>query len=204
MPWISDGVMAERLEGMPPTFTTAQARVAGISSRFLAALRERGLVEELSRGVFRRSDAAETSHADLIAVAIRVPAAVVCLESALALHELIDDIPFAVQVAVPRGAHRPQIGYPPVKVWQFGAPTFDAGRERFEAAPGEFVPVYSAARSIVDAMRLRHLVGETLALGALGRYLRRRGQAGVPDLEELAMPLGVAGPVRRAVEAVLA
>jgi len=200
----SGDVAEQRLAGMPPTFTTVQARRAGISSQAITALRERGLVEELSRGVFRQADAPETAHADLIAVATRAPRAVVCVESALALHELIDDIPIAVQIAVPRGAHRPRITYPPVKVWQFDASTFAAGQEGFEAAPGEFVPVYSAARSVVDAMRLRRLVGETLALGALGRYLRRHGHAGVPDLEEFAMMLGGAAQVRRAVEAVLA
>jgi len=196
--------MVERLKSLPPTFATAQARAAGIPSAALAVLRERGLVDELSRGVFRRADAAETPHVDLLAVTVRAPASVVCVESALALHELIDDIPFQVQIAVPRGAHRPHIGYPPVKIWQFDPRTFDAGRERFEGSAGEFVPVYSAARSVVDAMRLRHLVGETLALGALGRYLRRLGQPGVAELEEFAVLLGVAGPVRSAIEAVLA
>jgi Transcriptional regulator, AbiEi antitoxin len=60
-----------RLAGLPPTFATAQARAAGISSGALAALRDRGLVDELSRGVFRRSDAAETPYADLLAVTVR-------------------------------------------------------------------------------------------------------------------------------------
>jgi hypothetical protein len=37
--------------------------------------------------------------------------------------------------------------------------------------------VYSAARGVVDAMRHRHRIGETLALAALGRYLRRDGRS---------------------------
>jgi hypothetical protein len=78
------------------------------------------------------------------------------------------------------------------------------GRAEFEAAPHESVAVYGPARSVVDAMRLRHRMGETLALGALGRYLRRYGQAGVAELEEFAVLLGVAGPVQWSVKAVLA
>jgi predicted transcriptional regulator of viral defense system len=88
----------------------------------------------------------------------------VCDESALALHELIDDIPAAVHIVVPRGTRRPTISYPPTVVAQYAAKTFDLGIERFEAAEGETVPMYNAARSVVDAIRHRSRIGETLAL----------------------------------------
>ena len=95
----------------------------------------------------------------------------VCGESALALHDLIDDIPAAVHIAVPRGTRRPAISYRPIVVAQYATKTFDLNIEQYEAAPGEFVPVYDAARSVVDAMRHRNRIGPTLALAALGRYL---------------------------------
>jgi predicted transcriptional regulator of viral defense system len=129
---------------------------------------------------------------------------VVCLESALALHELIDDIPSVVHLAVARGTHPPKIAYPAVVTHRFERATFELGVELFEAAPGEHVRVYGPARSVADAMRLRHLIGDTLALHALGQYLRRTGQAGVSELLDLARRLGVEGTTRSAVEAVLA
>ena len=58
-----------------------------------------------------------------------------CDESALALHELIDDIPAAVHIAVPRGTRRPTISYPPTVVAQYAPTTFTLGVERFEAWP---------------------------------------------------------------------
>lgn len=193
-----------RLAQLPPTFSTRQARDAGVTARDLYRLRDQGVLWELSRGVFRAAEAAETAHLDLLAVAVRTPAGVVCLESALALHDLIDDIPFAVHLAIPRGARPPKIVYPRVVVHKFDKETLELGVAPFEAAPGEYVRVYEPARSVIDAMRLRHLVGDSLALHALGRYLRRTGQAGVPALLDLARMLGVVGPVRSAVEAVLA
>ncbi|WP_214109624.1 type IV toxin-antitoxin system AbiEi family antitoxin domain-containing protein [Acrocarpospora catenulata] len=193
-----------RLVALPPTFTSAQARRAGIPSRDLALLVSEGKLDELSRGVYRQASAPETAHLDLLAVCTRVPRAIVCGESALALHELIDDIPSAVHIAVARGSHRPLFPYPPVVVSQYAADTFDLGREDFPLAPGENVPVYNAPRSVVDAMRHRHVIGKDLALSALGRYLRTRGRTAVNELQDIAEELKAMPAIRPAVEAVLA
>lgn len=189
---------------LPPTFTTAQARQAGLSPRDLATLVSDDAVDELSRGIYRRTDAPETAHPDLLAVHMRAPHAVICGESALALHELIDDIPAAVHIAIPRGTRRPSISYPPVVIAQYAVKNFDLNIEQYEAASGEFVPVYDAARSVVDAMRHRHRVGQTLALAALGRYLRTSGPDGVGDIQRIARQLNALSLIRPAVEAVLA
>lgn len=192
----------ERLGALPPTFTTAEAERAKLWRRHLYRLRDDGDLLELARGVYRKADAPETAHLDLLAVTHRAPAGIVCLTSSLALHGLTDDVPAAVQLAVPRGGHRPRIAYPPTEVLVFDAATFDLGRDTFEAAPGEQVPVYGPARSVVDAMRLRRRVGEPQALRALRLYLETRG-ARPTELLEYARALDVEGPVRRAVEAVL-
>jgi predicted transcriptional regulator of viral defense system len=186
------------------TFTAAQARHAALSSRDLAYMVREGRVFELSRGVYRDADAPESAHLDLLAVHLRAPIAVVCGESALALHELIDDIPPAVHIAVPRGARRPSISYPPVVIAQYAPATFDLDIEQFEAAAGETVRLYSAARSVVDAMRHRSRLGESLALSALGRYLRGHGQQGASEIQRVARELGALSVVRPSVEAVLA
>ena len=53
-------------------------------------------------------------------------------------------------------------------------------------------------------MRHRNRVGETLALSALGRYLRRDGRRGVGELQHIARELDALSVIRPAVEAVLA
>lgn len=199
-----DPRLEKRLAELPATFTAAEARQASLSSRDRRNLVVRGLADEISRGVYRRADAPETAHADLLAVSARARHAVICGESALALHELIDDIPAAVHIAVPRGSLRPTISYPPVVVAQYTAKTFFLGIEQFAAAPGELVPVYGPARSVVDAMRHRHRIGETLALSALGRYVRSSSRDGIGELDRLARELGGRPAVLQAVEAVLA
>jgi predicted transcriptional regulator of viral defense system len=196
--------LEQRMAQLTATFTAAQARHAALSSRDLAYMVREGRVFELSRGVYRDADAPESAHLDLLAINLRAPNAVVCGESALALHELIDDIPAAVHIAVPRGARRPSINYPPVVVAQYASATFDLDIEHFEAAAGESVRIYSAARSVVDAMRHRRRHGESLALSALGRYLRAYGQQGASEIQRVARELGALPVVRPSVEAVLA
>ncbi|MFD5648693.1 hypothetical protein [Streptomyces sp. NPDC127039] len=49
----------------------------------MAHLVTEGEIDELSRGVYRRADAPERAHADLLAVCARAPRAVLCGESAL-------------------------------------------------------------------------------------------------------------------------
>lgn len=193
--------LSDRLRRLPDTFATKDARAVGMASRDLYRLRDTGVLQELSRGVFRKTSA-PVGHPDLLAVAVRVPSAVVCLESSLALHELIDDIPSAVHIAVPRTTRAPKFDYPPVMVHRFNASTFEIGVEVFEAAPGEHVRIYSAARSVVDAMRLRHIVGDALALHAL-RISLEAGAARPGELIDMARALGVEGPVLRAMEVAL-
>ncbi|MGH3755540.1 MAG: type IV toxin-antitoxin system AbiEi family antitoxin domain-containing protein [Pseudonocardiaceae bacterium] len=196
------GLREDRLAALPATFTTGQAELAGLWRRDLYGLRDDGVVSEISRGVYRKVQAPETAHLALLAVAHRAPSAVVCLISALALHELTDEVPAAVQIAVPRGTYRPRIAYPPTEVSEFDPRTFDLGVHEREVAPGERVRIYGPARSVVDVMRLRHRVGEPVALRAL-RHWVQRPEADLAELLDYARALDVEGPVRQAVEAVL-
>lgn len=188
---------------LPPTFTTGDARRAGLPFRDLYRARDEHLLVELSRGVFRRADAPAATYPDLLAVAHRSPRAVVCLLSAGSLDDLTDEVPAAVQIAVPRGTWPPKIGYPPVEVFAFDAATFELGLDAVEAAPGEMVRVYSPGRTVVDLMRFRRRIGESVAQVALRRYVTSPG-AKVGELLELARSLDVLGPVRSAVDVLTA
>jgi len=184
---------------LPATFITGQALQLGIHPRQLYSWRDTGKIIELTRGAFRRADAPAATYPDLLAIAYRAPAAVACLLTAASLHDLTDDIPPAVQIAVPRSGNRPRISYPPVEVFQFHAETFDLGLDSVEAAPGEPVRVYGPERTVVDLMRLRRRIGEPIALIALRRYLSSPA-ARPGELLELARALDVLGPTRAALD----
>jgi len=191
--------MATSLQDLSDTFTTGAARQRGVHPRVLYRWRDDGEIVELSRGVFRRADAPPASYPDLLAIAYRAPRAVVCCVSAAAVHDLTDQLPDAVQIAIPTRDRPPRIAFPPTQVLRFATDTFEVGLTAVEAAPGEQVRIYDPARTIVDLMRLRHRLGEPLAHAALHRYLRRT-DARPGELLRLADTLGTQGPVRRALD----
>lgn len=191
--------MEEISESLPSTFTTKTSRVHGVHPRDLYAWRDQGQIIELSRGVFRRADAPPASYPDMIAVAHRSPRAIVCCVSAAAIHDLTDEMPPSVQIAVPKRSHAPTIVHPPVTVFRFDEATFELGLTSFEAGPGERVRIYDAAKTVVDLMRFRKRLGEPIAHAALHRYLAAPG-ARPGLLLDYAEALGTFGPMRAALD----
>src|SRR5207237_3347464 len=70
----------------------AEAVRAGVHRRTLYTLRDAGILEQLSRGLYRLADAPPLGNPDLVTVARRVPKGVICLVSALAFHDLTTQI----------------------------------------------------------------------------------------------------------------
>lgn len=184
---------------LPSTFTMAMARDRGVHSRDLYAWRNAGLIVELSRGVFRQAEAPPASYPDVLAVAYRAPRAIVCCVSAAAIHDLTDEMPASVQIAVPKRSHSPKINYPPVTVLRLEDSVFKLGLTCFEAAPGDLARIYDPARTVVDLMRFRRRFGEPIGHAALHRYLASPG-ARSALLLEYAQKLGVFGPMHAALD----
>ncbi len=186
----------DKLKGLPTTFTYSQARTGGLSDRRLYALRDSGLVEQLGRGLYRRTDRPLDADPDLVEIAHRAPRATLCLVTALARHDLTDVIPARIDVALPRGHRFPQTTAP-VRWHAFAMDTFDIGREELALNRQTRLGLYNAERCIIDAFRLRHLEGQELAVEALRRWLRRRGSQPA-TLLAMAHAFGKAEPALRA------
>jgi hypothetical protein len=156
-----------------PVFRSKDAIGAGMSWRDLYRLRDDGDIVQLSRGLFQLADVGGMERIDFVVVCARAPHGMVCLNSALSYWDLSDEIPGAVHLAVPEGTHRPTIDHPPTTVHVFGARTFNVGRVEITERGASFW-ITDRERAVVDAFRLRHLVGEDLAHGAIRRYLSQR------------------------------
>lgn len=159
------------LAGLPGIFRYSEA-VQQVSGRQLWRLIDEGLVIALSRGLYRRSD--WLGDEDLLEIAAKAPRATLCLRSALARYELIDDIPAEIDVAIPRGSWSSKTRAP-VRWRHFDPDTFEVGRGQLDLDGARGIGIYSPERSIIDAFRMRHLEGADLANEALKRWLRRGG-----------------------------
>src|SRR5258708_18171355 len=78
---LGGSVVDEGLDGLPVVFTYADARRYGLSEWKLYALRDRGDIDVLGRGLFRRSDPAVDVDVDLVEVASPAPEATLRLAS---------------------------------------------------------------------------------------------------------------------------
>ena len=186
---------------LPSVFTYTEAIAHGLSAERLYAYRDEGVVEQISRGLYRWADAPEIDQ-NLLEIAYRIPKGTLCLTTALARHGLTDSIPTHIDVAVPRGNRIPVL-QSPVDIRVFAKDTFELGRGEFKVGEGFAVGLYSPERSLVDMIRLRHREGSDIAWEALRRWLGRKG-AKPAALIEMAKSLhGAERAVRNALEIVL-
>lgn len=152
---------------------TQEARQAGIHPRTLYALRDAGVLDRLSRGVYRLAAAMPLGNPDLVTVAIRAPESVICLISALAFHELTTQIPHEVYVAVPRGAEPPRLDHPPIRTFWFIGKVFVEGIETHRL-DGVDVRIYSREKTLIDCFKYRNKIGMDTVLEAIRLYKQSR------------------------------
>ena len=159
--------------GAKTFFRQRDAAEVGIHSRALRRLVGDGSVERVARGLYRVAAAEPTEHYTRAAVCARVPSAVVCLLTALSVHELGTQLPHEVWIAIPHKARTPRLPGLPVRVVRFSGAALRYGvvNVTFEGVPAR---ITSPARTVVDCFRFRRLVGKDVALEALRDALHDR------------------------------
>ena len=152
----------------------SEAFELGIHPRTLYGLRDSGVLDRLSRGVYRLASLPELAHPDLVTVALRVPRAIVCLVSALSFHDATNEIPREVQIALPRGTKTPSLDHPPIRVFRFSGAALTEGIETV-SIDGVDVHVYGLAKTVADCFRFRNKLGTEVAVEALSQAIRHKG-----------------------------
>ena len=146
---------------------------AGIPRAYLRRLCDRGLLEQVDRGLYRHAEAPATELHSLAEVAKRVPHATVCLLSAARVHELTTEAPHAVWVMIDRHARMPKLSYPKLQVVRASGSARTHGIEA-KTIEGVRVRLTSPAKTVADCFRYRQHVGLDVAIAALRDCLRKR------------------------------
>jgi predicted transcriptional regulator of viral defense system len=160
--------LARKLGVLRPMDLQAQ----GIARTHLQRLVERGELHKVGRGLYVPADQEPSLHGSLAAVARHAPAAIVCLLSALRLHELTTQNPFVVWIAIATGQRAPRIQGVPLRVVRMAGQPLTTGIER-HVIDGVAVPVFDIEKTVVDCFRFRNRIGLDVALEAIRDYMRR-------------------------------
>lgn len=151
----------------------AEALRLGINRYALYTLLERGIIDQISRGIYRLTELPPINNPDLVTVALRFPDSVVCLVSALSYHEITTQIPHVVSIAVDRETRAPTLDYPPLRVHRFSGEAFSSGIEE-HIIDGVPVKIYSPEKTIADCFKFRMKIGMEIVLEALKLYNTRK------------------------------
>lgn len=158
---------------LPGIFRPKDLAEFGVSVDQLRAWIRRGDAERIGRGLYRHRDAELTEQDTIVRVCTRVPRAIVCLLTALHLHDIGTQLPREVWIALDRKARKPKLEDLPARIVRFSGPMLTYAVET-RNIQGIQVRVTSPARTIVDCFRYRKRIGLDVALEALRDGLRSK------------------------------
>ena len=183
---------------MPASLTSSDLRRAGIGTFFrprdlrplgithyqIQQLVAEGQVEKAGRGLYRLSDADATETETIAMVASAAPRAIVCLLSALRVHDIGTQSPRQVWLAIDRKGRKPKRLPAAVTIVRFSGQmlTYGVGTQSMQ---GVRVRITTPARTVVDCFRYRNKVGLDVALEAL-RDAVRSGKAPISEIDRAA------------------
>lgn len=138
----------------------------GLPTIALTRLVAAGKLERVGRGVYSLPNQTISENRSLAEVAIRVPRGVVCLVSALRVHDIGTQAPHEIWIAIPRQMPSPRLDTPALRVIRMSGPSLTEGIDRLRV-DGVDVHVFNAAKTIADCFKFRNKIGVDVALEAL-------------------------------------
>jgi len=160
-------------DGLAGLFRAADLEARGIPRGHLRTLLRRDDVEHVGRGLYRLS-AVEPNELETVAmVASAAPGSIVCLLSALQIHEVGTQSPHEVWIAIDYKARKPARLSVKVRIVRFSSSMLIYGIQT-RSILGVPVRVTSPARTVVDCFRYRNKIGLDVALEALRDAVRTR------------------------------
>lgn len=171
----------------------------GIHPEYLRRLCVAGKLERSGRGMYRLTGCDYSANVTLVEAARRVPHGVICLLSALRVHEIGTQLPHEIWMMIERRAARPRIHYPRMRFFRASGESFATGIEHRRIDRTE-VAIYGVAKTVADCFKYRNKIGLDVALEALRDCLRSK-RATIDELWKYARICRVERVMRPYVEA---
>ena len=156
----------EKLLRRKKSFSVSEAEEQGVSRQQLSLYCRQGRIERLGRGVYSPPDQAINPSLDMELLAKKQANFVVCLLSALRIHNFTTQLPHSLWIAIPHGARLPKLELASLSCIRLTQKPYDYGVEIHDLH-GVKVKVYSAAKTVADCFKFRNKIGMDVALEAL-------------------------------------
>ena len=166
----------------------------GIPRQYLSILEQQGRIQRSGRGLYTLTGTQVTEGHSLAEASKRVPHGVICLVSALAMHELTTQVPHEVWIAIDRKGWKPNVDYPPLRIVRFSGPALTSHVQE-RKIEGVKVRFYDPAKTVADCFKYRNKIGLDVAIEAL-RDCWRKKKATMDQLYEAAKVCRVAAVMR--------
>ena len=127
----------------------------GFPREYLIRLRRQGKLNRSGRGIYTVTDAKITERHSYAEVAKTCAGSCICLLSALAFHEITTQSPPSVWIALRKGARKPALASPSLRIVRLSGPSLTEGIENHQVE-GVPVRVYSAAKTVADCFKFRN------------------------------------------------
>ncbi len=149
-----------------------EMRQSAIPSSLASLLVRRGEAVRSSRGTYVSPATGFSALADYETLSLKIPQGVFALQSALRLHELTDENPHEICMAIRHGFHAPVSSGLPVNFIYRTEPSFSSEVMEMESS-GVKLRVYGLEQTIADCFQYRNKIGLDVAVAALKEAVRK-------------------------------
>jgi len=171
-----------------------------ISREYLNKLYAEGVLERPCRGLYVLPDSQPSEHRTIVEACKLVPKGIVCLLTALRIHELTTESPFEVWMAIGEKDRKPKTDYPPIRIVRHSGQSLSYG-VKTRKIEGVKVSVYSPAKTVADCFKYRNKIGLDVAIEAL-RDCRIQKKASNDEIWKAAKVCRMANVMRPYMESV--
>ncbi len=145
----------------------------GISFQDLQRLVKMDKIEKVGKGLYRLTAIKPTELETIAMVCSAVPSGIICLLSALLIHEIGTQNPHEIWLAIDVKARKPAHLPARVRFFRFSGVMLTYGVQT-RTVQGIPVHITSPARTVVDCFRYRNKIGIDVAIEALRDAVRSR------------------------------
>lgn len=148
----------------------------GVHTSHIKKLVDEGKIDRIKRGLYRLPPDQliqdEIFTFEYFDAAAANPRGVFCLSTALYFHGLTTANPSVLEMSILPTQRNIELYYVSIRYYRFQKPYYQYDVEKIQT--GLFpIKIYGKEKSVCDTIRMRHLVGEDIAMEGLNAYIKQ-------------------------------